>query len=135
MSKDGHLKSFLSTHEIVCLLETWTAQEDEYSSLLIDFHCFILRRHRKGSRGHHNGGVSVYIKSRLFKLCERINTSSSLGILLLLPGSVLSVNARILLVIVYLPPEGSPFYNDEINGILMLEAEIINILASLDGHI
>ena len=35
----------------------------------------------------------------------------------------------------YLPPEGSPFYTDEINGILMLEAEIANVLATLDGDI
>ena len=79
---------------------------------------------------------SVYIyKSNLFKLCKRINVTSSLGIFILLSGTLLSISARILLVTVYLPPEGSPFYTDEINGILMLEAEIANALVTLDRDI
>ena len=61
--------------------------------------------------------------------------TSSLGIFILLPGTVLSISERILLVAVYLSPEGSPFYSDEINGILMLETKIANVLATLDGDI
>ena len=61
--------------------------------------------------------------------------TSSLGIFILLPGTLLSISGRILLIVVYLPPEGSSFYTDKINGILMLEVEIADVLATLDGDI
>ena len=135
MSTDAYFKSFMCRYEIVCLFETWTTKQNYLCNLLTDVECFILHGYRKGSRGHNNGGVSVYVNSKLLKLCKRINVTNSLGIFILLSGTVLSISARILLVSVYLPPEGSCFYTDKINGILMLEAEIANVLATLDGDI
>ena len=114
-------------------METWTSDYNDYNDLLEGYHCHILEGYRKGSRGHYNGGISVYIKSELSKKCKRIFKHSKLAIyIILLQGEVLLSESNILLCCVYLPPEGSPFYTDGATGVALLENEVTEILITMD---
>ena len=131
-SKDMNFISSMTNYEIVSLVETWTSCKEQFSDLLPGFGCFTVQGHRRGQRGHFNGGISVYVKANLFKNCKRIRCESNIGIYFTIPGNLLNSSDPVLLACVYLPPEGSPFYDEEVNGILLLEDELMSVISEMD---
>ena len=131
-SNDKNFISSLCSYDIVSLVETWTSFENQFCDLLSGYGSFTLHGYRRGKRGHHNGGISVYIKSNVFKSCRRVYHKSNIGIYFTIPGDILNSEDIILVACVYLPPEGSPFYEDEVNGILLLEDELMSITSAMN---
>ena len=108
-SSDKDFILSLSNYDIVSLVETWTSHKDQFCDLLKGYSCFTLQGYRRGRRGHYNGGISVYVKSGIFKSCKRVCCESNIGIYITIPGNLFDTNGIMLLACVYLPPRGFAF--------------------------
>ena len=118
------LSNIISGHDIVSFSETWCQENDLpfVLSELTDYTCELLNAVKLHKYGRAMGGIAVYIKKHIAKYIKRINVDFSHGIALKICKTYTNLDFDIILLCVYIPPEGSPRYNNEdLNGIVILK--------------
>ena len=61
-------KQFCLSHDIVCLIERWAKEKDDYSTLLETHHPFSFVR---SAENHFSGGIIAYVRNELLPGCVR----------------------------------------------------------------
>lgn len=129
--------AYLHEHDIVSILETW-AVDNKYDDLLTGFTGFSSYAIKTSSRGRASGGITVFVKD-IWKLSvQRLCYTCRYAVVLLLNKAIFGLENDILAVFSYLPPEGSPSYNDqdEKNGVIILHELMQKVTADYpNAHI
>ena len=125
------LSNIISGHDIVSFSETWCQENDLpfLLSELTDYTCELLNAVKLHKYGRAMGGIAVYIKKHIAKYIKRLNVDFSHGIALEICKTYTNLDFDIILLCVYIPPEGSQRYNNEdLNGIVILKEEIRRLM-------
>ena len=68
-SNNPDFKQFCLFHDIVCLIETWAKDKDDYSTMFETHHPFSFVR---SAENHFSGGIIAYVRNELLPGCVRI---------------------------------------------------------------
>jgi len=80
------------------------------------------------------GGLCVYVKHTICKYVKRIEESCSFSIILQIDKSLTKLETDTLAMFVYLPPNGSPFYDNKIyKNIFLLEDELVSLMCNFEN--
>ena len=118
------LSNIISGHDIVSFSKTWCQENDLpfLLSELTDYTCELLHAVKLHKYGRAMGGIAVYIKKHIAKYIKKLNVDFSHGIALKICKTYTNLDFDIILLCVYIPPEGSPRNNNEdLNGIVILK--------------
>ena len=122
---DNHeLLTFLSQFDIVHLSETWSDYIGEFNDLLQQYCCFDEVRNKTGSSFRNSGDNCVFVKRKFTDslVITRLYENVCNYVTLCIDKSFLKDLYDIILVFLYISPEGSSIYNDnDLNGIELLE--------------
>lgn len=72
--------------------------------------CYFLPAIKHANFGRAMGGLSVYVKNNMLNSIKRIYDECEIGIILKIDKSLLKLNNDLIVMFIYLPPAGSPFY-------------------------
>ena len=130
-SGNPDFKKFCSSYDIVCLIETWAKNKEDYSDLFETHEPFSSVR---SAQNHYSGGIIVYVKKEMVHGCERIFENFDDCVVLKMNKNVFSLERDLILGAVYISPEGSTVYDScEKGGIGLLEEKISKIIDSYDN--
>ena len=125
---DPDLPSYLSSFSFICLTETFLYYFDN-SQFLPEFDCYISPAKKLSSHGRHSGGVVCFVRKCLADYIKVVECSYENMLVFNVSRNLFLSENDILLVAAYVPPLGSPFYNEKEtdNGILLLEECIMEL--------
>jgi len=114
----------LSHYEFICIQETWDIDvEDEYTKFFPNHTVYTCQAKSSSRGGRSMGGSVILVKNVLTKYVKRVCENFPSGVLLVIDKPLFKLDKDTLFVNLYVPPEGSPFYNDnDSNVIASLEA-------------
>ena len=135
--QDTDFVSFLCTYDFICIVETFL---DTLDSAVFSTHkCFCRPAVRFPGRGRPSGGICVLIRNEYAHFFRQIEYKGVGNfIVFILDKKLFDLEKDILIVCVYVPPEGSPYYVhfDVENGISLLEDCLMDCLVSnTDFHV
>ena len=116
--------NYIKLYDIIILTETWSQNYDK--DLLQDYIHYCVRGYKKGSRGHHNGGISIFVKNVLAPMitnCKKVDNSI---FLIFKNHHIFNCINPVIVGGCYLPPEGSTYYDNK-NGPETLEETITEL--------
>ena len=118
---------------IVSLCETWAENTEEFVNLMPGYTAYPTCTHRKSKFGHNSGGIIVFIQNHIAKQVTRLNKDCDFAVFLKIsPDIFRNLQKNIIFISVYLPPEGSTFYdNRDPNGVDCLQDKIDDIEADM----
>ncbi|XP_077986167.1 uncharacterized protein LOC144440655 [Glandiceps talaboti] len=127
--------SFCEEFDIFGLVETWTKENDSVN-VFENFVSFKSPAVNLSEKGRASGGVEVFVNKNLVKGVKRITTSLKNTVILLLQKNVFHFLKDVLMVITYVPPEGSRAYvNSSDDGVENLENHLGEILSHLNDDV
>ena len=116
----------------MCLNETWAKSEVEFDNAISGYKCFSSFNEKRSRFGRHSGGVSIFVVNHLAPYVKRVLRRSQNVVLITIDKTILRLNKDILLCAVYVPPERSPMYSRDSDGIENLEQIILDAYAQLN---
>lgn len=131
---DSYLKRYLEQFDFICLCETWARYTGEFDNFLPNYVHFDSVRKLNLSSLRNDGGVSVFVRTDLFKenLISRIYNEFNDAIVLLFKLSTSSDISDVVMYFTYISPEGSYVYNglNDRNGINILQNNFDQIMTT-----
>ena len=129
---------FILSHDFICLTETFLTNELSIDSF--KEHVIFQKPARKLSRqGRPSGGVICLVRKKFEKQVKPIYTDIGNFVYLMIDKSLFGLEKDVLYASVYVPPEGSPYYNItglSSDGIAVLEDSLIdNVLLDNDVYV
>ena len=126
-SGNPDFKKFRSSYDMVCLIETWAKNKEDYSDLSETYDPFSSVR---SAQNHYSGGIIA--KKEIVHGCERIFEDFDDCVVLKMNKNVFSLERDLILGAVYISPEGSTVYNScEKERIGLLEKKIAKLLIAM----
>ena len=123
--------NYLSAFDLFGMCETWGNQSGDFDETLPDYTHFDFIRSKNPSAVRNSGGVTVFVRKYLVSkgFVKRICDDLSDVIVLLVDKSFVCLDQSIIMIFVYISPEGSTIYRstDYHNGIERLSDQIIHI--------
>ncbi len=119
------------------ICETWNRSENDFILKATNHKCYVLPRKQQSRRGRPAGSVALLIAHKFVKFIKSIHMDQDDCIAIILDKQVLGLCKDVIMCFVYVPPEGSSYYNDknEQNGVYMLEDYLLNLTAKYhDTH-
>ncbi len=114
------ISEFINQNDVVCLTETHTEVDD-----VIELPGFSsIAKHRKQAVLRKSGGIGVFVKNSISSYIENINSENEYALWLKIDKKLTNIEEDLILGVLYVPPEKSRFFNDEM--FLNLEREIGN---------
>ena len=107
-SNNSDFKQFCLSHDIVCLIEMWAKDKDDYSTLFETHQPFSFVR---SVENHFLGGIIAYVRNELLPGCVRIYENINDLVVLKLDKEFFSLERDLIFVPVYLSPESSTVFN------------------------
>ena len=107
-SNNPDFKQLCLSHDIVCLIETWAKDKDDYSTLFETHHPSSSVR---SAENHFSGGIIAYVRNELLPGCVRIYENFDDLAVLKLDKEFFSPERDLIFVAVYLSPEASTVFN------------------------
>ena len=125
---------YINSFDIVCLTETFTDASFVFPCMFDSFDKYISPSIKLSHHGRSSGGVVVFVKKRVNKCVKEIKTDCENLVVLRLSRQLLGTPKDVLYISVYIPPYGSPFYEQTESSchILELERIISDLLADDD---
>ena len=131
LSENDEIKSFFRNYEIIALSETWSKFRGEFDSFLSSYVHFDSVRKMKSNSIRNSGGVSVFIKSTLYKhnIVRHLYHAYDNCVILYFELSSLFNCEDMIMYFTYISPEGSCYYDDkdEKNGIFVMQSHLESI--------
>lgn len=110
---DKDFINYLLSFDIFCVLETWLQTLSDDISSMFSGHIRIFVPEKKLSRfGRAMGGIILFINKTYEKYIRNIEISCEFGIFLQVKKEFLQLDKDLILSCMYLPPQGSPFYDE-----------------------
>ena len=117
----------IENFNIIGLQETWIVDDFDYSYYFSRHRPFICKAKRSLHGGRPMGGVIVLVDEKIHNFVKRMYDDFEYGVILALDKSLFGVDRDCIYICVYLPPEGSPFYENNVScGPLIIENIIID---------
>ena len=134
---DNSFINFVNGFDFVCFTETFMDVNFDYKQVFHDFVKYFAPAKKLSKQGRNSGGVLLLVKNSLSPFVKEIkldNTNNMIAILI--DKKVFNADKDVVLVACYIPPEGSPVYNNlEIkDGILILEENILQSFSKDNVH-
>ncbi len=122
----SYVKNMLSSHDIICLLETWSNINNENEIVLKGYTPFYSSRsikHKDARRD--SGGVAVLVRDEIAKYISRQPNLSDDAIWLKIDSKLGLAPSDVYLGAIYIPPEKSSFtVNNALDNWDIIEREI-----------
>ena len=127
--EDPDFIPYLRTFSFVCLTETFVEYLND-SRLCNEFSIIISPAQKLSHRGRRSGGVVCFIKNSCMHFFEQLDCGCENVLVFKISKDLFLTGKDILLFCSYVPPVGSPFYENRAtsNGILILEHCVIDTL-------
>ena len=125
--------TYLKTFDMFCIIETWEViNSDTVKNLFADYIYIFCAAKKTARYGRAMGGIIVFIKQEFMEYFSEIDIACNFAIFIKCKKELFEVEKDILMAYTYLPPHGSPFYEQyEQSDILLLEDYMLTALASL----
>ena len=119
---DPEFIDFLKSFSVICLTETHLQYFDN-ENFLPDFECFVSPAQKLSLRGRYSGGTMCLISRTISRFFRIIPVSFENILTFRIDKELFKTTCDIFLLVVYIPPMGSPFYEnrDTGNGIDILD--------------
>ena len=130
---DFEFIAYLERFDIFSVIETWENVESDDISNLFPNHFSIFCAAKKVSKfGRAMGGIIVFIKKQYKQFISEINVACTFSIFVTCKKTMFGYDKDLLLAFTYLPPQGSPFYdNKAMNEIALFEDAILKVLSKV----
>ena len=127
--------SYVASFDFISLCETFV--ETFQSSLFPEHTLFCCPALKLSSQGRRSGGVVVLIRNKLLPLVRQLDCKHDNMLLFVIDKECFGLLKDVLLICVYVPPTGSPYYNvtGTDNGIGILEECLAEVQLSSDVHV
>ena len=130
--KNPYFETYLSSFDIVALLETWTTEDVEFADFMPAYTKYVLHGVRRSSFGRTPGGVSVHISPAFADkvvLVQKIDY----GMIFRMSKQHFNQEKDIIWCFVYVPYDKSTFYdNRECNdGIMDFYLTVLDIIPDI----
>ena len=122
-SNCSSIKDYLSSFDIIGLVETWCNFTGEYSTFIDNYTVFDFIRSKTHYSVRSSGGVCVFVKDELLKnnFVRRVCHALKDCVVLYINCGIFDCMKDVLLIVTYVSPERSSIYKaDQSNGILLL---------------
>ena len=95
---------------------------EQVISLFPKFNIYVCEAFKQARFGRAMAGIFVFVRIGYDKFITRLNAECKFAIFLNCSKRIFKTDKDVLLSFVYLPPQGSPFYNaTELEGIMLFE--------------
>ena len=123
-------QNYCQLFDIIALHETWQANAHDFDTFIEGFSNFDSMRRKKRNAVRGSGGVSVFMKDWLVQTngIQRIFENFRECVVLLFKAASHHRQNDLIMLFTYIPPEYSPVYTQEDNGIVLLNENINEIL-------
>lgn len=130
------IHDFINKSDIVGVQETWSESKEDFIDFIPGFSTISLEGTRQSRHGRCSGGIVVFVRNELIPHVKRINDGCKFAIFLVINKQLTGFDKDTVLMYVYLPPQGSTFYNqfNTANGVELLQEEIMNLSISHDYY-
>ena len=127
--------SYVASFDFISLCETFV--ETFQYSLFPEHTLFCCPALRLSTQGRRSGGVVVLIRTKLLPLVRQLDCKHDNMLLFVIDKECFGLLKDVLLMCVYVPPTGSPYYNvtGTDNGIGILEECLAEVQLSSDVHV
>ena len=100
-------------------------------NVMKDYKCFSSPAKKLSERGRRSGGIVCCIKDKIVNFFQPLPCQFDYALAFKISRLLFSTDKDIVLVCVYIPPAGSPYYNltDYSNGIMILEQCLLQLLS------
>lgn len=128
---DKDFINYLLSFDIFCVLETWLQTlSDDISSMFSGHICIFVPAKKLSRFGRAMGGIILFINKTYEKYIRNIEISCEFGIFLKVKKEFLQLDKDLILSCMYLPPQGSPFYDElQINGMDLFEDVFVTLFS------
>ena len=126
---DPEFIPYLQSFSFVCLTETFVEYFDDFGRFS-DFDIFVSPAQKLSHRGRRSGGVVCLLRTSHKRFVKPINCDCGNILVFRVCKELFHTVKDFLLFCVYVPPSGSPFYDDKdiSDGITILEQCIIDMI-------
>ena len=130
---DVELMNYLRENDIFGLVETLISDRSSVNNLFSDFDCHFCSALKHLKHGRSMAGIKVYVRKSVARFVKRICDDATFGIFLIIDKNSFQREKDVLLCILYLPPERSPFYKkSQYEGIPLLEDHLLSLEINID---
>ena len=130
--QDNDFVNILRHCDLIGLLETWSEAELDYDNVLPGFTSVFKAFPRTSKFGHAPGGIGVLIRDNLCPGIKVLEINTKHVIPVLLNKVFFDLPHNLIVCFTYLPPEGSTSYEDEQNGVAILQDTLTNLYVEND---
>lgn len=127
---DYNFKNYCKSFDLVALYETWQDNKTDFKNFLDGYTNFDCMRSKKRTAVRGSGGVTVFVKDWLMQTSGvmRIFETFRECVVFIFKADIFCRKSDLIMIFTYIPPENSPVYTNESNGIVLLRENIDEIL-------
>ena len=125
---------FLLEFDVINLQETWAENSLEFRDLLNNkgYTGFSTHYQKTSKYGRCPGGVVVYIKNSVLEGIKRISTDFRFGVVFMFDQAYFCLSKNLILLCLYLPPEGSASYEPGVDGMDVVGSKLDSLREQYD---
>ena len=112
-TNDSSLLELIARHDIIGLTETFLVYDIDFLNTLDNYNCIQKKAIKLSRQGRASGGLILLYKKELVPWIKTIEIDLDNAIALDIDNSWLGTELNVLVVLFYIHPTGSPYYNDK----------------------
>lgn len=130
---DFEFISYLERYDIFSILEKWeTVKSDDILNLFPNHFSIFCAAEKVSKFGRAMGGIIVFIRKQYEQFVSEINISCNFSVFIPCKRTLFGYDKDLLLAFTYLPPHGSPFYDNEaMDEVALFEDAILKVVSKV----
>ena len=108
---DGDFKRYVEQFDFACLVETFAENSYDLTRHFTGYDKYVSPAVKLSHHGRCSGGVLLLVRKCFSKLIERVDIMYDQMIVVKFAKTLFNTTHDVLLICVYVPPQGSPYYN------------------------
>lgn len=128
-----YVRNFCQRYDIIGICETWGEKKSDFDEILPGYQVYSKVWTRRSSRGRIPGGVSLIVKNILLPYITLLVLDCKYLVGLWISRHYTGLEVDLVLLCVYLPPQGSTSYDGDSEGICNLESIMLDLEVKYDN--